>query len=80
MNRGAMEEVLKIPIFISAQLCTGGDLVVDHNEVQLLLTLFGVNGAEQHAAGGLAHHLSGGQVGDGHQSLANQLTPFLPIT
>ena len=40
----------------SAQLCAGGDLVIHHDEVELLLTLFGVDGGQQHTAAELAHH------------------------
>ena len=38
-----------------------------------------MDGAEEHTAGGLAHHLSGGQVGDGHQGLAHQLLRLVEL-
>ena len=36
------------------------------------VTLFGVDSRNQHTTGLTAHHLSGGQVGDGNQGLADQ--------
>src|SRR5699024_4956989 len=45
-----------------AQLGSGGDGVVHHNQVQLLLTLLRVHGAEQHSLALQAHHLPGRQV------------------
>ena len=52
-------------VFFSAELGAGGDGVVHHDEVELLLTLLGVDGGEEHATALLTHHLAGGQVDDG---------------
>ena len=48
-------------------------MVVQHQQMELFLTLFMVHGGDQHTAGLDAHHGSGGQVGDGEQGLAHQL-------
>ena len=62
-----------------AELCAGGDGVAEHDQVQLLLTLLGVDSGQQHAAGLPAHHLSGGQVHDGNQGLADQLLGLVEL-
>ena len=58
---------------MSAQLGAGGDGVVHHDEVELLLSVLGVDRGDQHAAALLAHHLPGGQIDNGHQALADEL-------
>ena len=70
---------VRISYFKLAQLCAGGDSIIDHDQIQLLLTVDGVNGAHQHTAGLTAHHLSGRQVGDGHQGLAHQLLGLVEL-
>ena len=63
----------------SAHLRAGGDLVVQHLQIQHFLTLLGVGGGDQHTAGHLTHHLAGRQVDDGHQGLAHQLFGLVPL-
>ncbi len=58
---------------MSAQLCAGGDAVVDEHQVQLLLALLLVDGGDQHTAAGDTHHLPGRQVQDGDGRLADEL-------
>ena len=48
-------------------------MIIQHDKMQLFLTVFMVNRTNQHAAGVNAHHGSGGQVGDGEKRLPNQL-------
>ena len=55
------------------QLRAGGDMGIDHQQVQLFFAVFMVDGGNQHAAGVNAHHRSGRQVGDGDAGLADQL-------
>ena len=56
----------------SAELGAGGNGVVEHDEVELFFTLFLMHGGEQHAARLLAHHLSGREVDDGGERLADK--------
>ena len=64
---------------ILAQLCACGDGIIDHQQVQLLLAILGVDGGDQHTAGLPAHHLSGGQIDDGHQGLADELLGLVEL-
>ncbi len=50
---------------ISVQLCAGGDMRIDLQQVELFFLAFLMNGADQHAAGIDAHHLARRQVEDG---------------
>ena len=52
-------------------------MVIQHQQMQLFFALFVVDSGDQHTAGVDAHHRSRRQVGDGDQSLANQLFRFL---
>ena len=45
---------------MSAHLGAGGDLVIQHEQVQPLLAPLGVDGGDEHAVGLQAHHLPGG--------------------
>ena len=56
----------------SAELGASGNGVVEHDEVELFFTLFLMHGGEQHAARLLAHHLSGREVDDGGERLADK--------
>ena len=38
-----------------AQLCAGGNGIIQHHKMQLLLPLLGVDGGQQHTAALLAH-------------------------
>ena len=62
-----------------AQLGAGGDGIVQHDQVQLLFALVGVDGGQQHTAGFFTHHLSGGQVDDGAEGLADQLLGLVEL-
>ena len=64
---------------MSAELCAGGNGVVQQQQVQLLLALFLMDGRDQHAAGGDAHHLPGGQVQNGHGSFADELLRLIVV-
>ena len=48
-------------------------MIIQHQQMELLLALFGMNRRDQHAAGLNAHHRARRQVGDGQQGLADQL-------
>ena len=63
----------KQALFCLAQFCAGGDGIVYHQQVQLFLTLLGVDSGDQHTAGLLTHHLTGRQVHNSNQGLADQL-------
>ena len=54
-------------------LCAGGNRSVELDQVETLLTILLVDSADEHAAAGNAHHLARRQVGDGEQSLADQV-------
>ena len=58
-----------VSLMFLAKLCARGDRVVDHDEVQLFLALFGVDGGKEHAAGLQAHHLSRRQIHDRDERL-----------
>ena len=60
-------------ILFSVQLGTGGDVGVDHQEMEPLVTVLLVDSRDQHTLGINAHHLSGRQVHDGDGRLADQL-------
>ena len=66
-------EALPPALAVSIHLRPGGDVVVQHQQVQLFFTVFVVNGGDQHSAGLNAHHGTGRQIGDGKQRLAHQL-------
>ena len=55
------------------QLGACGDVVVQHQKMEFFFSFFMMHGGNQHTAGLDAHHGSGGQIGDGHAGLANQL-------
>ena len=54
----------------SVQLGTGGDVGVDHQEMEPLVTVLLVDGRDQHTLGIDAHHLSGGQIHNGDGGFA----------
>ena len=54
-------------------LCAGGDGGAELDQVEALLTILLVDGTDEHAAAGDAHHLARRQVGDGEQGLADQV-------
>ena len=58
---------------MSAELCAGGDGVIQQQQVQLFLALFLMDGRDQHAAGGDAHHLPGRQIQNRHGGLSDEL-------
>ena len=64
---------------MSAELCAGGNGVVQQQQVQLFLALFLMDGRDQHAAGGDAHHLPGGQVQNGHGGFADELLRLIIV-
>ena len=55
----------------SAHFGPGGNPVVQHQQVEALLAVLGVNSRDQHAVGLQAHHLPRGKVDNGHQGLAH---------
>ena len=57
----------------SIELCAGGDVRIDHEQVQPLLVVFVVHGGNQHAAGVDAHHGPRREVDDGNAGLAHEL-------
>ena len=57
----------------SVQLRAGGDVRVDHQQVQPFFTVLLVEGGEEHAAGFKPHHGSGWEVCDRNKRLANEL-------
>ena len=57
----------------SVQLRACGNMGIDHQEMELFLLPFLVDGAEEHAAGFDAHHGPGGQIYDGDTGFADQL-------
>ena len=66
-------------LILSAQLGAGGHGVVDQHQVYLLLAVLLVNGGDQHAAAGDAHHLPGRQVQDGDGGLADELLRLVEL-
>ena len=75
--------VVPFPLFggvgRSIQLGPCGDTVIQQEEVQPFLALLVVDGGDEHAAGVNAHHLPGGQVGDGHRRLPHQLLGLIVV-
>ena len=61
------------------ELCAGGDIVVDHQQVEALLPVHVVNGGNEHAAGIDAHHLARGQVDDGNGGLADKILGLIVV-
>ena len=59
-------------IFLLVQLRACRNMVVHHEQVQLLFAVLLAYCGQQHTTGLNAHHGSGGQVGDGDQGLAYQ--------
>ena len=64
----------------SAHLGAGGDLVIQHDQVEDLLALLLVNSRDQHATGGDAHHLTGRQVQNGDGGLADEILGGIVLT
>ena len=62
-----------IPCSRSIHLGAGRDVIVEHEQMELLLALLGVHSGNQHATGLNAHHRARRQVDDGQQGLADQL-------
>ena len=69
MQRARCEFAARPDNHILHEAGTGGDLIVEHDEVQLVAAL----GGQQHAAGLLPHHLARRQVRHGDERLAEQL-------
>ena len=67
--KGALRSAARPDNHILHETGTGGDLIVEHDEVQLVAAL----GGQQHAAGLLPHHFARGQVRHGDERLAEQL-------
>ena len=59
--------------FLSAQFRAGGDMGIQHQEMEFPFFPFHMFRAEQHPAGFDAHHLPGRQVHNGHTGLADQV-------
>lgn len=53
------------------------DMVVYHEEMELFLAFFVVNGRNEHAAGVDTHHGSRRQIGNGDAGLADELFRFV---
>ena len=68
MQRARCEFAARPENHILHETGTGGDLIVEHDEVQLVAAL----GGQQHAAGLLPHHLARRQVRHGDERLAEQ--------
>ena len=64
---------------LSAELSAGGNAVIQNHQVQLFLALYLAHSGEEHAVGHLAHHLSGGQIEDGNDGLANKLLGLIEL-
>ena len=58
---------------VLVQLRAGGDVRVDDQQVELFFAFLGVERGEKHAAAVDAHHAARRQVGDGDESLADEL-------
>ena len=54
-------------------------MIIQHQQMQPLLAFLVVDGGDQHTLGVDAHHLSGGQIGDGDAGLAYQLFRLVVI-
>ena len=50
---------------ISVQLCAGGDMRIDPDQMQLFFVAFFTDGGDEHTAGFNAYHLARRQVDDG---------------
>ena len=57
----------------SAELRPGGDMRVDHEEVELFFLALLMDGGDEHTAAFNAHHGSGREVDDGDEGLADKL-------
>ena len=62
--------ISQLPLGCLVQLGTSRDVVIHHQQMQLLHALLVVDSGNQHAAGIDAHHRTGRQVGDGDAGLA----------
>lgn len=58
--------------YVLVQLCACRNVVIYHQQVQLLFAVLLAYCGQQHTTGLNAHHGSGRQVGDGDQCLSNQ--------
>ena len=61
------------------QLRAGRNRRIHHQKMEPFLVAFLVDGADQHAAGIDAHHLSGRQVRDGDAGLSDQLLRLVEL-
>ena len=59
-------------IFLLVQLRACRNMIIHHEQVQLLFAVLLAYCGQQHTTGLNAHHGSGGQIGDGDQGLAYQ--------
>ena len=79
-SRGAISgERRSLSPDVLAEFRACGDRIVDHDEVQLFLALFRVDGGKQHAAGLETHHLSGRQVHNRNERLADELLGLIEL-
>ena len=70
-SRGSLTSQIRLGCLV--QLGTSRDVVIHHQQMQLLHALLVVDRRDEHAAGVDAHHGTGRQVGDGDASLTHQL-------
>ena len=61
------------------ELGAGGNIAVDHQQVEALLPVHVVNGGNEHTAGIDAHHLARGQVDDGNGGLADKILGLIVV-
>ena len=58
---------------ISIELCACRNVRIHHQQMELFLAVFVMDGGDEHTAGVNAHHRAGREVGDSDAGLANQL-------
>ena len=63
----------------STELCAGGDVRIDHQQMQLFFAVFVMHGGDKHTAGIDAHHRTRRQVGYSDAGLSNQLLRLIII-
>ena len=62
----------RVKLYFLIELCTCGDMVIDHEEVELFFAFFFVNCTKEHTAGVNTHHCSRRKICDSDKSLSNQ--------
>ena len=63
----------------SIQLGSRRNMVVDHQQMEIFLAVFLVDGADDHATAVDAHHFAWWQVGDGDQGFADEFLWFVVV-